>query len=57
MPRKPVHDDATFLHAYRQTESARQLADRLGLHVTAILKRIRKLRAEGVDLPPQEVTP
>jgi transposase-like protein len=57
MPRKPIHDDATFIRAYMACENRVQLARRLGIDKAAVYARVKKLLAEGVNLPPQKVAP
>lgn len=49
--------DEVFARAWRQCESTVQLARRLGITRRAVDRRMRAMKAKGIDLPPQRVTP
>lgn len=47
----------TFIRAWKSCESKRQLARRLGIHENTVAYWVEKLRKQGVELPPMEVSP
>lgn len=55
--RPRVITDEEFLRAWKACESTTQVAARLGMTISGVGMRVKAMRARGVDVPKQEVSP